>query len=48
MCITSQTFYTVISSFSIKSVDGKVIFHGSMEIVYRKLIVYKIMVTGVP
>jgi hypothetical protein len=40
ICIgNSQSFYTVISSFSIKSVDGKVIFHGSMEIVFSKSIV---------
>jgi len=38
----------VISSFSIKSVDGKVIFRESLEIVIRKSIVYEIIVTGIP
>jgi hypothetical protein len=47
MCITFQKFYTVISSFSIKSVDGKVIFHGSMKIIIRKSTVYKVMATGI-
>jgi len=37
----------LISSFSIKSVDGKVIFHGSVEILIRKSFVFNIMVTDV-